>query len=243
MADMDSMEAVMAITTINPAASPQALMRLMQLVSPNLPIGAFAYSQGLEQAVESGWIGDESDTQAWLRGVLSHSFAHLEIPVLARCYRAWQDGDLASVREWNAFLMASRETAELYEEERLLGLNLARLLKDLDIPEAADWVGRPATSLVGMFALAAVRWSIPLPLAAQGYAWVWCEGQIAAAIKLVPLGQTAGQRLYLALGDVLERAVQDGLAMTDDKRIGRSALGLAMASSWHETQYSRLFRS
>ncbi|MBD3671271.1 MAG: urease accessory protein UreF [Gammaproteobacteria bacterium] len=230
------------ITTINTGAQP-ALWRLLQLVSPNLPIGAFAYSQGLEQAVDSGRVTDEAATYEWLSGVLSHSFASLEIPLLSHCYRAWQLGDESSVSYWNDFLLASRETAELHEEERLLGINLARLLADLGIDEARPWSQQSQTTLINMFALAAVKWQIPMAQAAQGLVWSWLENQIAAAIKLVPLGQTAGQRLYMQLTPDLEQAVNQGLAIEDEADIGQSAFGVALASSWHETQYSRLFRS
>jgi len=243
MAGMDFMVVDMSISTINSASTQAPLLRLLQLVSPSLPIGAFAYSQGLEQAVENAWVNDESSTREWLQGVVTHSFANLEIPLLSRCYRAWQLDDVEAVSYWSDTLLASRETSELYEEERLLGLNLARLLNDLGIAEAEEWRETRTGSLLAMFALASVKWSIPLPMAAQAYAWIWCEGQVAAAIKLVPLGQTAGQRLYMDLSEDLNRAVEAGLALTDETHIGRSALGVAMASSWHETQYSRLFRS
>ena len=244
MVAMSSMVVAMDIITTNPARklAPQvSLMRLLQLVSPNLPIGAFAYSQGLEQAVELGWLDDEAATAEWLDGVLLHAYSHLEIPLLARCYLAWQQQDMAAVQYWNGFLLASRESAELYEEDRLLGLNLARLLTDLGLEEAAAFKGQ-ACSLITLFALAASRWQIPLLMAAQGLAWSWCENQVAAAIKLVPLGQTAGQRLLSRLGETACKAVEIGLTV-EDEAIGQSAYGVAMVSSWHEHQYSRLFRS
>lgn len=231
----------MNITAIDTAS--MSLLRLMQLTSPSLPIGAFAYSQGLEQAVELGWVDGEQSAYEWLRGVLSHSISHMEIPLLARSYIAWRDEDLASVSLWNDTLLASRETAELYEEEHLLGRNLARLLLDLGVAEAGEWLSGRQTSLVNMFALASVKWQIPLPMTAQGFAWTWCENQIAAAIKLVPLGQTAGQRLLGEISGHLLDAVAVGLKIDDDICIGQSSIGVALASSWHETQYSRLFRS
>ncbi len=221
----------------------RALLSLMQLISPTLPIGAFAYSQGMETAIERGWIVDEAGAQAWIMGLLQHSLAALEVPLLARSYRAWQRGDPAEVLRWNRFLFASRESRELYEEEQQLGRALARLLSDLEVAGAAGWNGgEQQPALVTMFALAALRWEVALAQAIEGFLWSWCENQVAAALKLVPLGQTAGQRLLLEAAAQIPAAVEAGIAL-EDERIGQSAFGLAMASAHHETQYSRLFRS
>ena len=119
---------------------------------------------------------------------------------------------------------------------------LTRLLIDLEFTAAEQWQTSLHYSQAAPFALAAVSWDIPLTDTALGYAWNWLENMVAAAVKLVPLGQTAGQRVQLVLARSLSEAVQRGLAL-DDAQIGASAPCMALASSLHETQYTRLFRS
>lgn len=231
----------MAITTdtlINPAVLP----RLLQLCSPTLPVGAYAYSQGLESAVEQGWVQDEASAGAWILGLLDYTVRRLDLPVFARLYGAWQGGEADAVRRWNARLYASREAAELQREDQQLGAALARLLSDLGLDEAAPWRNAPRVCFATLFSLAAAHWEIPLPEAATGYAWAWTENQVIAATRLIPLGQTASQRLLVAAGPAIAAAVNDGLTLPDAE-IGAAAPGLALASALHETQYSRLFRS
>lgn len=217
-----------------------AQFRLWQLISPALPVGAYAYSQGLETAIDEGWVHDEASAVNWIAGIVQHSLLQVDVPVLARLYQAWLDDDMQAVQQWNGFLLAMRESAELREEDRQLGLALARLLNDLGFEQA--YFNRQACCFVSLFSLAAVKWQIPLREAASGLAWTWCENQVAAAIKLVPLGQTAGQRILGELIAVLDKGLTRGLNLNDDD-IGAVLPGLAMASAWHETQYSRLFRS
>jgi len=225
-------------TTINPAALP----RLLQLCSPTLPVGAYAYSQGLESAVERGWVRDEASAGTWILGLLNHTVRRLDLPVFARLYAAWRESDLEAVRRWNARLYASREAAELQREDRHLGAALARLLSDLGLNEAGPWRNAPRVCFATLFSLAAVEWEIPLLEAATGYAWTWTESQVAAATRLIPLGQTASQRLLVTAGPVITAAVAGGLTLPDED-IGAAAPGLALAGALHETQYSRLFRS
>ncbi len=222
--------------------SPATLPRLLQLCSPTLPVGAYAYSQGLESAVEQGWVGDEASAGAWILGLLGHTVRRLDLPVLIRLHGAWQAGDRDAVRRWNARLYASREAAELQREDQQLGAALARLLSDLGLEEAEPWRNASRVCFATLFGLAAARWEIPLPEAATGYAWAWTENQVIAATRLIPLGQTASQRLLVAAGPIIAVAVADGLALSDEE-IGAAAPGLALASALHETQYSRLFRS
>ena len=219
-----------------------ALLRLMQLVSPALPVGAYAYSQGMEYAVHAAWLRDEESVDAWILGLLQQLLSRVDVPVLARLYRAWQAHDEAALSYWSGYLRACRESRELQEEDRQLGRALARLLRDLNMAEAAPWIDRPAAGFAVLFALAAVRWHVPLQAAAQGYLWSWAENQVAAAIKLVPLGQTAGQRILSRACAAIPAAASDGLAL-DDGQIGFVAQRLAMGSALHEDQYSRLFRS
>ncbi len=222
-----------------------AWLHLMHLVSPALPVGAYAYSQGLEWAIENGWLWDKQNPrdlhllQQWLEGILARSLATLDLPVLARCIAAWERQDLAAVQYWNDFLRAARETHELLLEDEQMGMALARLLKDLGIAQA-DYPVTPC--YVIQFALACQQWRIGTGPALAGFAWSWLENQVAAATKLVPLGQTQAQQLLMAIMPQIHPACTTARQL-DDADLGQSLPGLALASAHHERQYSRLFRS
>jgi len=219
-----------------------ALLRLLQLVSPALPVGAFAYSQGLETAVSRGWVSTEAETQHWISGLLRHNLARVDLPVLFRLCAALSRGDEAALHHWSGFLAACRESRELRAEDQHLGQALARLLTDLGIESAGAWRRATTASFAVSFALAAVAWRIPAHATASGYAFAWLENQVACAIKLVPLGQTAGQRVLSAVQQVIP-AVIDEAQRLDDEEIGFSAPAFAIGSAWHETEYTRLFQS
>ena len=213
----------------------------MHLVSPALPVGAYAYSQGQEYAVDSGWLAADKDVENWIAGVLTHSMARLDLPCLIRLYNAWRENDLASVRYWNQYLKASRETSELLLEDEQLGDALQRLLTSLALPkEKTAFESKP--SFVAMFALAGVEWAIPLEELMYGFSWSWVENQVAAATKTVPLGQTQAQQMLVQLMEPIQRAIDTANAVADDD-IGAGLPALAISSSLHERQYSRLFRS
>ena len=216
------------------------LARLLQLASPALPVGAFSYSQGLEAAVEGGYVHDAASAQHWITDVLEFSVARMEAPVFLRLYSAWRAGDGAAAERWNALFLASRESAEVRAESVQMGHSLARLLAELG--ESDDFAAWEEISFPAVFAHAAVRWSIAPGEALTAYLWTWAENQVMAAIKTVPLGQTAGQRMLLALGEQVPAAAARAADLTDDA-LGNLAPGLALLSARHETQYSRLFRS
>lgn len=221
-------------------------LRLLQLISPNLPTGAFTYSQGMEWAVECGWVTNADETRQWLASVLQDSLRYLELPLLLRLYAAAKDQDAPKFLYWSQWLYASRETLELRHEEIQRARALLTVLRNL--PERQDWheldEWEPALlrSQLAGFSLAAGRWFIPLPKLMQAYAWSWLENAVVAAIKLVPLGQSEGQRLLYELAASIETVVEQAREV-EDEDIGASTLALAIASSRHEHQYSRLFRS
>lgn len=219
-----------------------AELRLYQLISPALPVGAFTYSQGLEWAIETGWVHDSETLGDWLDSVLAHSVLTLEVPLLARLYRAFEAGDEAALQHWCEWLSASRETSELRAEERQRGQALLRLLPALEIKVPAALRECCASSQLAGMALAAVQWQITPESLSRGYLWSWLENAVMAGVKLVPLGQTAGQQLLLRLSETLPARLQHALALADDE-VGSATPALAIASSRHETQYSRLFRS
>lgn len=216
--------------------STEVLGRLLQLASPALPVGAYSYSGGLEAAVEAGIVRDAASAERWIGDVLAHSVACMEAPVLLRLLSAFREG--APAQEWNDRLLASRETAELRAETVQMGYSLERLLTDLGV--GATGVEEPAFPTA--FALAAAQWGIEANDALVTYLWAWIENQVMAALKAVPLGQTDGQRILLSLGGRLAGVAARAATLTDDE-LGNFAPGLALLSSRHEAQYSRLFRS
>ena len=214
----------------------------MQLVSPALPIGAFTYSQSLEWAIEAGWVRDRVTLEDWLAGLIDDALGRLELPILRRLYAACEKADEDAIAYWARYLYASRETRELRAEERNRARALISLLGDLGVEQTTTWRGQLIHCQAAPFALAASHWRIDVEDCALGYAWGWLENQVAAAIKLVPLGQTDGQRVQLALADRLPTVVSRSCDIADDD-IGAAAPALAIASARHETQYTRLFRS
>ncbi len=215
-------------------------IRLWQLISPTLPIGTFCYSQGLEYAVEIGWIKDEKSAGEWILGQIKNNLSVLDVPVFLRMYDAWKNEEIATVQHWNDVVLASREASELYNEDRTLGQAMIRMLNGLEVnlPELET----ENIAFVTTFSFACQHWSIDRLEAVHGLLWSWCENQVAAAIKLVPLGQTSGQRILSMAIESIASSIEKGQLCVDED-IGMLAPGLAIASALHETQYSRLFRS
>jgi urease accessory protein len=215
--------------------------RLWMLVSPGLPVGGYSYSQGIEFAVHAGWIRNASDTRDWINGLAQAVLPRLDLPLLLRMAVAIRTGDSAALAYWNCYLLASRETAELRREDGNMGRALRRLAGGLlGNPRAVDALPIPA--FAASFAEIGASWSVTDDALCAAYAWVWFDNQIAAAVKLVPLGQTQGQRLLLELTDQLDTLTAAAMNCTDAD-LGQAATGLALASAAHETQYSRLFQS
>jgi len=211
-----------------------ALLRLLQLASPGLPVGMYSYSQGLEKAVDDGLIVDAATAGDWIGAVLHQSVAQVDLPVLSRLYEAWARNDRAGADYWSGLLLGCRESAELRAEDRQTGQALQRLLASLGIGGEATLTAR-AMTWAGLFSLAALRLGVGKREAMLGYAWSWLENQVLCAVKLVPLGQVAGQQLLLNLAADIPSAVDRALRVEDD-HIGGGVFGLALASS-------RLFRS
>jgi len=218
-------------------------LRLWQLISPALPVGSYAYSGGFESAVENGWITDQQQARQWIKDILSSGLGRLDVPVFSRLYQACQKCDKQQFEYWNHYLLACRESSELQLEDQQMGRALLRLMQDMDMD--FPWYEQGTNievSYAAMFASAAVCWQITETDAVHGLIWSWCENQVAAAIKLVPLGQTAGQQILSELASHIPDYIEKGLALKDDE-IGFTLPGLAIISAEHETQYSRLFRS
>lgn len=216
----------------------RALLAVLHLASPALPVGGFAYSQGLERAIADRQVGDEAGAGRWIGDLLLLSLARYEAPLWLRAFDACVAGDAPAFAHRNDELLAARETAELRAESRQMGASLVRLLPALGVEAPAlEPIAYPAA-----FAWACARLGLDREAGLTAYLWSWAENQVLVAVKSVPLGQQAGQRLLLALQAMLARAVAVALELPDDE-IGTAAIGLALASARHEAQYSRLYRS
>ena len=230
-------------STVDP--EPQRLARLLQLCSANLPVGGFSFSQGMERAVEMGWIKDQETTSSWITLNLSESISRTDLPILQRLCYSLKKNDLERFFYWNNYLLACRESHELRVSELAMGKALMRLLANLKQLDLSIYHGLFAVaemSFVGAFSLAACVWKIDLVSSLTGYCWTYIDNQVAAATKLVPLGQTQAQNLLYNLSHGISGAINTAIGLADDE-IGASLPRLGMASAWHETQYSRLFRS
>jgi urease accessory protein len=213
------------------------LLALLQLASPALPVGGFAYSQGLETAIAEGIVTDAASAGRWIEEALTLSLARLEAPLWLRAYDAAAAHDDAELARWAAEALAVRETAELRAESVQMGSSLLRVLPALALP--APPMALPYSSA---FAWACAAAGIERATGLGAYLWTWAENQVLVAVKSVPLGQQAGQTLLARLRPAIATAVATAARLGDDE-IGSCALGLALASARHEIQYTRLYRS
>lgn len=218
------------------------LLALLQLVSPAFPVGAYAYSQGQEYAIDCGDIRDAESAARWIGAALVHGLPQLELPLLLRLHRAWNESDIDAVQHWNRQLLAMRETRELRLEETQMGEAILRLMRAMEIPAAQQWpADAPCAYLTG-FALYAAHAGVDQRDTLAGYAWAWLENQVSVALKAIPLGQTDGQKILLRWRGEIPALVARALEVADED-IGQALPMLAIASAQHESQYSRLFRS
>ena len=222
-----------------------ALVRLLQLASPALPIGAYSYSQGLEWVVEQGDIRDAESACTWIGEMLELVVAPGEAAILWRLLEAARDCEWREAADWNDIFRVSRETAELRAETEQMGGSLARLAGELGLLDDAARNAAQAiapVTLPAAYALIARGFGIAPEKALTAYVFSWLENQVLCAMKTVPLGQFAGQRMLFELGARVPATVARARSIGDDE-ISTFAPGLALASSRHETQYTRLFRS
>ena len=230
---------------LSPHLAPGVLIELMRLASPALPVGGFSYSEVLEAAVDSGRVTDADSARAWLLDQLHLGLVRCDLPLVAAGHAAWARGDVDQLQTLNSWATAVRETRELQLQAQQMGRSLVEWLRprapdDAAIEQAAALKPAPLWPLV--FALAAVRVSAPVHDSLITFALGWAENMVQAAIKAVPLGQTAGQRLLDALAAALPDAVDSALSLPPHDRQAFAPM-LAILSAQHETQYSRLFRS
>jgi urease accessory protein len=226
------------------------LLAALRLASPALPIGGFSYSQGLESAIERGWVHDADSARRWIGDCLSMNIGRFEAPLVQALCRAALAGDWTEATRLDELYVASRETRELRAETLQMGFSLLRILRGLVSGDDAslrrvselDDDGSREFSLPCAWALAGKVFGMPAADSATAYLWAWLENQVMVTMKAVPLGQQAGQSVLSALLPALERTVEASGSLAEDEW-SNFAPGFVLASSWHETQYSRMFRS
>jgi urease accessory protein len=224
--------------------APTTLLGLMWLASPALPVGGFSYSEGLESAVDAGIVHDGPSAADWLADQLQLGLARADLPLLAAAHAAWAAHDAARIAELNTWMLATRETTELRAQCEQMGRSMLEWLRQRgDDPRVATLAAlQPAPAWPIAFALATVQAGAAVRDALLTFGFSWAENQVQAALKAVPLGQSAGQRILARLAQDLPAAVETALALGDDARQAFTPM-LAIRSAQHETQYSRLFRS
>ena len=227
--------------------TPAPQLAMMWLSSPALPVGGFSYSEGLEAAVDAGLVADEAQTLDWLRGQLQLTLARSELPAACAAHAAWEAADSAALQAIQTWVLATRETAELRQQSQQMGRSMLEWLRNLRpdhpaLPLAAQLAPAPAWPLA--FALGAFALGLSAEQMAHALAFSWLENQVQAAMRAVPLGQSSGQRLLAALTPDIPGAVAQARNLQHRMDDWQSfSPMLAILSSRHETQYSRLFRS
>jgi urease accessory protein len=228
-----------------PVAAAATLLRLMWLASPALPVGGFSYSEGLEAAIDAGLVADEPAAAQWLLDQLHLAQGRSDLPLVAAALDAWLHADAPRIDALNRWLLDTRETSELRRQAEQMGRSLAEWLRVQagDDPRRTALAAlQPAPSWPVAFALAATVAGATPRDALLAFAFGWAENQVAAAVKAIPLGQTAGQRILGRLAEAIPAAVERALQTDDAARQAYTPM-LAVLSARHETQYSRLFRS
>lgn len=224
--------------TMDTTTTDAALLQLIWLASPALPVGGFSYSEGLEAAVDANLVRDEATAGDWLVDQLHLALARSDLAVLAEAVTAWRVGDHATLARLDAWVRATRESSELRQQTEQMGRSLMEWARSLQPAErAAETPTYPVA-----FASAAARGDASVRQALLAYAFGWAENMMQSALKAVPLGQSSGQRILARLAAQIPLAVDHALALDGDRRQSFSPM-LAILSARHETQYSRLFRS
>lgn len=230
-----------------PTDSAPGLLQILWLASPALPVGGFSYSEGLEAAVDADWVSDETSATEWLTDQLQLGLARADLAVVAQAIPAWRCGDMARIRALNHWVLHTRETQEFRLQTEQMGRSMLEWARNLGplgagVFERLQSAGLEPPTYPLASACAAAHSDASVRDCLMGYAFGWSENMVQAAIKSVPLGQSAGQRMLARLAQAIPAAVDHAQSLTDDTRQAFTPM-LAILSARHETQYSRLFRS
>ncbi|QEY32637.1 urease accessory protein UreF [Synechococcus sp. RSCCF101] len=227
-----------------------ALLRLMQLVSPALPVGAFSYSEGLESLVQQNRVIDAATVEGWLAAELERGCVRIEaasLPPFLSDWQSWSEGDAAAgerLRDRDGRLLAMREAAPVRAQQRQMGRSLLQVLEGLGCAAPGDWTAAASSGpgWTAAWAWAGTAWDIPAPDLVIGYLHSWCASQLSAAVRLVPLGPTEAQAVLQALdGRILEQASRS--LQEDPGSLWTGGVGASISQLQHGELYSRLFRS
>jgi urease accessory protein len=214
---------------------------LLQLVNSALPVGAYSYSEGLETLIDNGVISSDIQLQQWLVAELRYGAIRLEAAVIVRVYAAIQNQDFTALSDWNLWLSALRETEELRNSSLQMGRSLMQLLVRLqpDMQFIFNHI-HGACNYAVAFGIALASTEINLQAGLLGYLHSWASNLIIAGV--IPLGQTAGQKLLFALQPFFSSTLKEIIKLEDDD-LSCCSWGLSLASMQHEVLYTRLFRS
>jgi urease accessory protein len=218
-----------------------AILPLFAWLSPSYPVGSYAYSHTLEWAVEVGDVTNEETLVAWLRDLLTLGLGRNDTILLSHAYRAIAAGDETVLENINELALALSPSAELYLETSQQGRSF------LDATLAA-WPSPRLLPLEGDVAfpvaigMAAAAHNVPLTTAVPAYLFGLVQTLVSAAIRLAPIGQTAGIRVCAALSGTVQNVAQTSMDQPLDL-IGGSTFRADLGSFHHENQYTRLFRS
>lgn len=239
----------MAIITIHmdmdKSLTPSAMLGMLRLSSPVLPVGAFSYSEGVESAFEQGWIKDESTAQNWICDAMELNVIRCDWPYLDRLMQAWAVSDFETVHALNHQYLMTRETKEIRQQSLQMGHSMINWIDNhpLKFPDLRASLDRSCTAWIVALSLAHFEHESPLWAVRLSHAFSWLENQVQAAMKATPLGQQAGQRISQAMIQVLiQKHNQYEQLISVPEPISFSP-GFAILSSQHEHQYSRIFRS
>jgi len=223
------------------AGEGQVILPLFAWLSPSYPVGCYAYSHTLEWAVEAGDVTNEETLVAWLTEMLTLGFGRSDAILLSHAYRAADRGDAHALEAVNELALALSPSAELYLETSQQGRSF------LDATLAA-WPSPRLISLKGAVAFpvaigtAAAAHAVPLPITSQTYLFGLVQTLVSAAIRLAPIGQTAGIRICAALAATAQEVAGEANDLSLDD-VGGSTFRADLGSFHHENQYTRLFRS
>ncbi len=219
-----------------------SLLALLQLSSPQLPVGTYSYSEGIEFLVEKGVIYDHLSLDYWLRQELNYGSVRIDCGILVRTYQNIPTENLSKIRAWNKWLSAQRESEELRFQNWQTGNALIKLFNDICATEKNSYSELEPCNFTVAFAIVAYHWGISLSDAVSSFLFAWVSNLVSAGIRSIPIGQTLGQKILFNLHTEIMNVIPTILSLKDDE-LQSCSIGLALASMGHETQYTRLFKS